>query len=929
MTAPVDPSASTAASLVAGTALGGQDQLAAWPGLVRLVALLHQTAADDPALHAALAAVSATPDDPGRVVTLAHAVDALASRDSELRDELAHLLDQAQQDPTAGALVTQIAGHARVGKLVTIGRAGQVHVHLPPPPPATVLDRLPPTLVGPLVANLPPRNPIFTGREDLLDQLHQRLHPGQAAAVVQVQAQTLHGLGGVGKTQLAIEYAYRHMSDYDLVWWVIAEQPATIPGQLVALARRLGLPEHAELAETIGALWDALRHRDRWLLVFDNAEEPADLRPWWPPDSGRVLVTSRNPTWSGLAATVVLQVLPRAEAVAFLQHRLGHDDPALDRLAAALGDLPLALEQAGAYLEETATTPGEYLDLLGTHGRALLALGQPATTTQTIATTWAVSLQQLRQQVPAAEDLLVLLAFLAADDIPRTLPVEHATLLPQRLAAAVADPLGYQQAIAALRRYSLVKTGGDALSVHRLVQAVVRQQLDPDQQHRWASAALQLVRAAWPTEPADPAAWAACAVLLPHALTVTGHAERLGIDLESTALLLHESGQYVFERADYPQARELHEHALAIRETRLGPDHPDTATSLHNLAIVLDDQGDVDTARTLHERALAIRETRLGPDHPDTATSLHNLAIVLRDQGDLPNARTLFERALAIRETRLGPDHPDTASSLNNLSGVLHRDDPDTARALAERALAIREARLGPDHPATASSLQRLASVLADQGDLDGARALAERALAIRESRLGPDHPHAAFSLLGLARVLRDQGDLDGARGLYERALSISEARLRPDHPVIAWSLNGLAGILCQQGDLQGARALSERALAISEARLGPDHLTTAWSLFNLAGVLRDQGDLDGARGLYERALSISEARLGPDHHETAGSLDNLAGVLHAQGDLDHARTLYERALAIRQTRLGPDHPDTVRSRERLAAVVAALENRQ
>jgi hypothetical protein len=231
-------------------------------------------------------------------------------------------------------------------------------------PPRSLLDRLYPSRHGgPLVSNLPARNPTFTGRADLLDQLHQRLHPGQPAAVVQVQAQTLHGLGGVGKTQLAIEYAHRHAGDYDLVWWVAAEQPAAIPGQLVALARRLGLPGHAEQAETVHVLWDALRSRDRWLLVFDNAEHPSDLRPWWPPGSGQVLMTSRNPTWTGLAATVSVDVLPRAEAVAFLQHRLGHDDPALDRLAAALGDLPLALEQAAAYLEETDSSPREYLDL--------------------------------------------------------------------------------------------------------------------------------------------------------------------------------------------------------------------------------------------------------------------------------------------------------------------------------------------------------------------------------------------------------------------------------------------------------------------------------------------------------------------------------------------------------------------------------------
>jgi tetratricopeptide (TPR) repeat protein len=665
-------------------------------------------------------------------------------------------------------------------------------------PPPSLLDRLHPTRHGgPLVSNLPARNPSFTGRADLLDQLHQRLHPGQAAAVVQVQAQALHGLGGVGKSQLAIEYAYRHTSGYDLVWWVAAEQPAAIPGQLVALARRLGLPEHTEQPETVHALWDALRQRDRWLLIFDNAEHPADLRPWWPPNFGWVLVTSRNPTWTGLAATLPVDVLPRADAVALLQRRLGRADPALDRLAGALGDLPLALEQAAAYLEETASTPGEYLDLLGTHARELFALGRPATTAQIITTTWAVSLQQLRQHAPAAEDLLVLCAFLAADDIPRALPAEQATLLPKRLAATVADPLGYQLTIAALRRYSLIKAGGDALSVHRLVQAVVRQQLDRDQQHHWASAAVQLVCAALPTEPDDPAAWQAYARLLPHVLAATEHAEQLGAEPLATAGLLESAAYYLHERARYPDARRLYQRALSIREARLGPDHPDIAGSLHNLAIVLAAQGDLDHARRLHQRALSIREARLGPDHPDTASSLHNLAIVLAAQGDLDHARPLFERALAIRETHLRPDHPDIGRSLDDLALVLRDQGAlNSARTLYERALAIFERHAGPDHPITAYGISSLADVLRDQGDLDTAHRLHQRALAIREASRGPDHPATAQSLSNLALVLHDQGDLDTARTLHERALAIREARLGPDHPDTVRSRENLAAVM-------------------------------------------------------------------------------------------------------------------------------------
>jgi tetratricopeptide (TPR) repeat protein len=694
---------------------------------------------------------------------------------------------------------------------------------------------------GPLVSNLPARNPNFTGRADLLDRMHDQLHPGHLAAVVQAQAQALHGLGGVGKTQLALEYAHCHVGDYDLIWWVTAEQPAAIPGQLVALARRLGLPEQPEQAETVHVLWDALRGRGRWLLIFDNAEDPSDLSPWWPPDSGRVLVTSRAPTWAGAAATVRLDVMDRSEAVAFLQRRVGTNDPAFEQLAEALGDLPLALEQAAAYLEETGTPVGDYVELLRERSSELFALGRPANTEQTVATTWTLALERIGDQSPIGRDLLYLCAFLAPDDLPRSLLTEYPEVLPERLAAAVRDRIAFQQAVGALRRYSLVTTTGDTLQVHRLVGAVTRHALTTDEQQQWAMVALGLVLAGYPEEADNVDKWPIATRLLPHALAATAHPMVEDAAPEWVVHLLNRIGDYLWERAEFDQAERVLDQSRTTAEARLGADHPDTATSLDNLAAVLRARGDLDRARALHERALTIRETRLGANHPDTATSLNNLALVLRAQSDLDCARALYERALAFYEARIGPDHPETAWSLTGLALVLH-----------------------------------------DQSDLDHARALYQRALTIRETRLGPDHPHTATSLNNLATVLYDQGDLDHARPLFERGLAIREARLGPDHPATAWSLTGLALVLHAQGDLQGARSLHERALAIRETRLGADHHYTAQSLNNLAGVLQDQGDLQGARSLHERALTVRETRLGADHPDTLRSRASLGAVVAA-----------------------------------------------
>jgi tetratricopeptide (TPR) repeat protein len=486
----------------------------------------------------------------------------------------------------------------------------------------------------PAISNLPPRNPNFTGRTSLLTRLGRNLRSGGAAAVVQTQ--TVHGLGGVGKTQLAAEYAHRHASDYNLVWWITAEQPAAIPGQLVALARQLGIPEAAEQGETIHALWQMLAGRGRWLLIFDNADDPAHLRPWWPPGGGgRVLVTSRNPAVGDLtAAALQVDVLLRREATSFLRRRGGIRSQAADALADALGDLPLALEQAAAYLRETGTPVEEYLELLRERAPELFALGRPATTQQTIATTWALALERIRAQDPVAQDLLSLCAFLAPDEIPRAVLTEHADVLPERLSGAVSDRIAFQQAMGMLRRYSLVTVVGDTLRLHRLVQAVTRHALTGDDQQLWATTAIQMVLAGFPPQADDADSWPIAVRLLPHALTVTANPAVETTAADASVALLNRVGDYLWGRAEYHQAKLQFERALAMAETRLGPDHPDTATSLSSLATVLADEGDLAGARRLHERALRIRQARLGAEHSHTAQSRRYLAALAAELED-------------------------------------------------------------------------------------------------------------------------------------------------------------------------------------------------------------------------------------------------------------------------------------------------------
>jgi tetratricopeptide (TPR) repeat protein len=657
---------------------------------------------------------------------------------------------------------------------------------------------------SPEVTNLPPRNADFAGRAALLEELHGSLTSGGHAAVV--QAATVHGLGGVGKTQLALEYAHRYASDYDVIWWVPAEQPLAIPGLLGGLARRVGVPEQAEQAELLASLWDELRERDRWLLIYDNAQGPKELAPYRPPaGAGHVLVTSRTPTW-GTTAAIRLDVLKREEAVAFLRRRTGSDNMThLPHLAEALGDLPLALEQAAAYLDETKITPAAYLALYEQHGAELLAQGEPLSTEQTVVTTWQVALGQL-DATPGAPELLALCAFLAPDNIPRAMFGEHAQVLPEPLDVIVERPLALNPAVGALGHYSLVTVTEDSLTVHRLVQTVVRASLSPDDQRQWAAAAARLVNAAFPHEGSEVAAWEAwpaCALLLPHALVVADHAEGLEVEAETTASLRSAAGWYLWSRGQYRQALALEEQALAARRRVLGEDHPDTLDAINNLGQTRRDLGDLDGARELHEQGLAGCRRVLGEDHPDTLTSMNNLAAIRRGLGDLDGARQLHEQTLAGLRRVLGEDHPDTLTSMDNLAKV-HRElgDLDGARRLHEQALAGFRRVLGEDHPDTLKAMNNLAETGRALGDLDGARELHEQALAARRGVLGEDHPDTLTTMNNLALTRQALGDLEGARDLQEQALAGRRRVLGEDHPDTVTSMNSLAAVHRELGEL-------------------------------------------------------------------------------------------------------------------------------
>ena len=708
--------------------------------------------------------------------------------------------------------------------------------------------------------NVPYRqNPYFTGRKELLETLYKELTTKRTTALTQTQA--IIGLGGIGKTQTAIEYAYRHRNNYQIIWWLRAEEPATLAADYAQLAIKLNLPEYetTEQAIQIQAVRNWLEQYPGWLLIFDNAEERHDIRPYMPQTgNGHVLITSRNPIWDGLGTTLPIDVMQPEEALTFLAKRTNDPDPqAATTLAKTLGYLPLALEQAAAYIRETNSSLDHYQALFRRHHTQLLQQAHLATEyPDTIATTWELSFQKARKISPTTIDFLNLCAFLAPDAIFLDMIIEGATYVPKRLAKTITNPLTLDQLISTLLHYSLMQREGDILTIHRLVQSVLRNRLNPATQCRWAERTVQIVNQIFP----DPefSSWSRCEQLLPHAQICIKWIQKWNLISEEAGRLLNEMGLYLYDRAAYAGAEPLFQQARAIYEKALDSSHPELANTLNNLALLYKSQSHYAEAEPLYQQARAIYEKTLGLDHPELAATLHNLARLYTDQARYAEAEPLFQQARAIYEKTLGPDHPYLATTLHNLAG-LYTDQGRYAEAepLFQQALAIREKALGSDHPELATTLDNLANLYADQTRYTEAEPLFQQARTIYEKTLGPDHPYLATTLHNLAELYTGQGRYAEAEPLYQQARAIYEKTLGLDHPKLAATLHNLAKLYTNQGCYAEAEPLYQQALVIYEKALGSNHPKLAIALENYASLLHEAGQDIEATTLETRAQAI------------------------------------------------------------------------
>ena len=698
---------------------------------------------------------------------------------------------------------------------------------------------------------------LFKGREVLLDDLTRSLGSVPESSDLPVVARVLNGLGGVGKTRLAVEYAWRHANEYAARLFVGAGSPEALQRNLAALCGRamLDLPEQAQTdeAKQRDAVLAWLRQHPGWLLILDNidTEEAAGAAEALLPQlsGGHVLLTSRLTRWSGAVDTLPVDTLAPEAAVDFLlartetKRRKHADDLATAHmLSEELGCLALALEQAGAYIAQRRQGLAQYLaEWQGQRGKVLTWFDVRLMNYHaSVAITWQTSFDQLG--APARE-LLRRLVWLAPEPIPESLmdvPVPGSDAAEAE-AEADADALG---ALAELETYSLVTRASDVpnFSVHRLVQEVTRRSQEGEAAKVSLSEAVRWIDAAFVGDAQDVRNWPVLDPLAPHARAVAAGADAFGI-ADPAARLMNTAGLLLLAKALHAEAEPLMRRALAINEASFGAQHPGVAIDLNNLAALLQDTSRLAEAEPLMRRALAIDEARFGAQHPGVAIDLNNLAALLQYTNRLAEAEPMMWRALAIDEAGFGVQHPDVARDLNNLATLLQATNRlGEAEPLMRRALIIDEASFGAKHPRVATDLNNLAQLLQATNRLGEAEPLMRRALAIDEASFGAQHPSVATDLNNLAQLLQATNRLAEAEPLMRRALTIDEASFGVQHPRIATDLNNLAMLLQDRNRLGEAEPLMHRALTIFVGSLGAEHPNSITVRRNYVVLLQANG---------------------------------------------------------------------------------------
>jgi tetratricopeptide (TPR) repeat protein len=769
------------------------------------------------------------------------------------------------------------------------------------------------------------RNPVFTGRENSLADLRSGFETRPVQAVT--------GLGGTGKTELAVEYACRHRNAYRTVLWAAADDSATLLSSFDALASKLDLPEAAgddqHIAAAAAVRW--LERNGGWLLVLDFASEPGALAAYLPATpNGHVLITSRNasPEVTGVEAGIELGALSPAEALEFLRRRVDREPldaletEAAGALAAQLECLPLALEQAAAYARRMRASFAHVFAGYRARGSRLLSAARPERYARALADAWMPGFAQIQGTAPASADLARLLSLLAPAPVPLDMIARAAPELGPAIAGALAgvaaDPLLLDELLAPLLDFSLLtRPAEDACQLHRLVQEAIAGSFDAASRAVWTERAVRALDRVFPA-PEFPV-WPACERLVAHALACCTRAETEAVVSPETAALLNRTAQYLMARGRLGGLENFFLHSMRIWEEAYGPSHPLTAMAASNLGNYRRMTGNYAEAEAPLERA---REILAQAGGREAAMAANNLALLLMETGRTAEAEPLFRGALEqLRQAGAGQGE-DTALLNNNLGEICRAQGryPE-ARPFYERAIARWLEAQGVLSPSLAATINNLGLLENAEGRYPEAEQAYLRALEVTEQSVGPEHPQCSAILNNLGDLYRVSGRYREAEDCLRRAYSVAAGALGPRHSYAARALGNLGLLFSVEERYGEAEPLIAAGMEITAAALGPEHPMLAPMLNNLGELYRNQGQPERARPLFERAIAIVEKSSGPLHPELLSLLNNLALTSIAADDFGAAGRELGRALAIAAAALPASHPQVKPMVANLAAV--------
>ena len=793
--------------------------------------------------------------------------------------------------------------------------------------------------------NIPPSGAAqLFGREQELERLHQLLSPpaplikgGEQQNKLTIAA--IVGMGGVGKTELAIQYAWHHLQGLGDgaggVCWVDARD-GDVGIQLVNFARsllNLNPPEDWDLPTQLNYCWRNWQKGD-WLIVIDDVTNyRQQVKPYLPPESSqfKVLLTTREELGRPVEHLPLYKLQPEAALDLLTSlvgvQRIQHESDIAEQLCKWLDYLPLGLELVGRYLERDPDlllkTMLSRLEKKRLRHRSVLEVDSTMTARLGVADAFELSWERLDED---AQFLGCLLSLFASADIPWDLVKLAYSNMPSSENEEIELDI-LEEARADLVRFNLLQRTGEGIyRLHQLIREFLREKREQSAQVNDLKKAFVAAIVAVAKQVSDSPTRQQIQTVtsaMPH-VTEVAQDKDLKNYLSDKYLISPFTGLGRFYKGQglYAQAEPWFEQCISIAQARFGSNHPDVATSQNNLALLYKSQGRYHEAESLFLQALELHKSLLGETHPNVAKNMNNLASLYDCQGRYREAEPLFLQAWELCKRLLGEAHPLVVASLNNLANLYNSlGRYSEAESLLMEALKLSKHVLGEAHPLVVVNLSNLAKLYHAQGYYSEAEPLFLQALELSVHVVGEDHPDVATHLNNLANLYNCQSRYSEAEPLLLQALQIAKRFLGEDHPYVAINLNNLAQLYSYQGHYIKAEPLYLQALELTQRSLGEEHPHVAASLNNLAGIYNFQGRYSEAEPLFLQALKLSERVLGEDHPQVAASQSNLAKLYFSQERYSEAEPLFLQALELTKCILGEDHPDFADNMNSLANI--------